>query len=52
MNEADKIRFLEKENARLTADNQILLKTVAQMKVTLNRLIDRYLMNKERGNIA
>lgn len=34
--------LLEEENQRLKDENEILLKTVIQMKVTLNRLISRY----------
>ncbi|MBS5063474.1 MAG: hypothetical protein KHZ58_06820 [Hungatella hathewayi] len=33
----------ERENARLKADDEMLLDIIAQMKITLNRLIDRYM---------
>lgn len=46
MNEETLVK-LKRENARLEADNEILLDIIAQMKITLNRLIDRY-MTTER----
>ena len=36
--------ILKKENRRLQKENEILLDTVAQMKVTRNRLIKRYVI--------
>ncbi|MDD3252693.1 MAG: hypothetical protein PHV18_09050 [Lachnospiraceae bacterium] len=33
---------LEEENQKLKEQNELLLKTIIQMKVTLNRLISRY----------
>lgn len=41
------IEMLEQENARLKEDNEMLLGIMAQMKVTLNRLIDRYMTGPE-----
>lgn len=43
MNEESRISILEQENAQLKEDNEILISIMAQMKVTLNRLIDRYM---------
>lgn len=43
MNEQSRISILEQENAQLKEDNEILISIMAQMKVTLNRLIDRYM---------
>lgn len=42
MNERDRINQLEAENAKLKEDNRILQNTVDQLRVTLNRLIQRY----------
>lgn len=46
MSEENKVTDTELENARLKADNDMLLSVVAQMKVTLNRLIDRYITDE------
>lgn len=43
MNDTDMISELKTENARLREDNDRLLDIVAQMKVTLNRLITQYI---------
>lgn len=45
MNETDKILQLERDNEQLRKDNEMLLNIIAQMKVTLNRLINRYMTN-------
>lgn len=42
MNDTDIISELKTENAKLKEDNDKLLNVVAQMKVTLNRLITQY----------
>lgn len=39
----ERIAALEEENQRLRNDNEKLLQIIAQMKVTLNRLVDRYI---------
>lgn len=46
MNEETK-SALEQENARLKADNEMLLSIIKQMKKTLNRLIDRYISDDQ-----
>ncbi|MBT9777193.1 hypothetical protein GPL15_11835 [Clostridium sp. MCC353] len=50
MNETNQLVLLQKENERLKSDNEMLLNIVAQMKVTLNRLLSRYISdnNSER----
>ncbi|MBS6645951.1 MAG: hypothetical protein KH366_20435 [Clostridiaceae bacterium] len=50
MNETNQLAMLQKENERLKSDNEMLLNIVAQMKVTLNRLLGRYITddNSER----
>ena len=60
MNDTDIISELKTENAKLKEDNDNLLNIVAQMKVTLNRLITQYVSDgkktsqdsciKERGS--
>ncbi|MEG2349245.1 MAG: hypothetical protein RSB57_01885 [Hungatella sp.] len=45
MSEESRQSLLEQENAQLKADNEMLLSIMAQMKVTLNRLINRYMTN-------
>lgn len=42
----NKVADTELENVRLKADNEMLLSVIAQMKVTLNRLIDRYIADE------
>ncbi len=44
MGNDERIAALEEENQRLRNDNEKLLQIIAQMKVTLNRLVDRYIM--------
>ncbi len=41
MSENEKVSALEKENQKLKTDNDMLLKIVSQMNITLNRLIFR-----------
>lgn len=45
MSVEERIRLEEvlKENEQLKKDNEALVKVIAQMKVTLNRLINQYL---------
>lgn len=45
-----KMANIQQENVRLKADNEMLLDIIVQMKITLNRLIDRYITeeNSER----
>ncbi len=45
MSAKDSIIALEEENRRLKADNEKLLEVIAQMKLTLDRLISRYITN-------
>lgn len=40
----ERIATLEQENRRLKEDNERLLEIIAQMKVTLNRLVSRYVI--------
>lgn len=47
MEEENRLSKIEQENARLKADNDMLLNIIAQMKVTLNRLIDRYMTDND-----
>lgn len=42
MEMSEEIKLLIEENRRLKEDNEKLLDIVAQMKVTLNRLVNRY----------
>lgn len=42
---------LQQENARLKQDNELLLSILAQMKVTLNRLISRYVKGSHPGQV-
>ena len=41
-NTMDEMKRLEEENQKLKEDNEMLLNIVVQMKVTLNRLVNRY----------
>ena len=43
MSAEERIAALEKENGKLREDNDRLLKIIAQMEMTLNRLIGRYI---------
>lgn len=40
----ERIAALEEENRKLRDDNEKLMKIITQMKVTLNRLMDRCLV--------
>lgn len=42
MNEIE-LNELQKENERLKEDNEMLLNVIAQMRVTLNRLVNRFI---------
>lgn len=42
MNEIE-LSELMKENERLKEDNEMLLNVIAQMRVTLNRLVNRFI---------
>lgn len=42
MSETEMLEVLEAENQRLKMDNDKLLEIVVQLRVTLNRLIERY----------
>lgn len=48
MNEYNKATDTEQEIARLKADNEMLLGVINQMKITLNRLIDRYITDEDQ----
>lgn len=39
----ERIAALEKENCKLREDNEKLLSIIAQMKITLNRLVNHYI---------
>ena len=41
-NTMDEMKRLEAENQKMKEDNEMLLNIVVQMKVTLNRLVNRY----------
>lgn len=43
MNETTNFISLQEENEKLKSDNEMLMKTVAQMKITLNRLVTHYI---------
>lgn len=45
MSEAGMISELQAENAKLKDDNDMLLSIIAQMRVTLNRLILNYVVD-------
>ena len=49
MSEKEKLSVLESENRRLKTDNDRLLEIVAQMLVTLNRLILQYISADSEG---
>lgn len=44
----EEMRRLEEENRKLKEDNEMLLGIVGQMRVTLNRLVNYYVINKEQ----
>ena len=43
----ERIDALEKENRKLRDDNEKLLKTIDQMRVTLNRLLEHGILRTE-----
>lgn len=43
----ERIAVLEQENRRLKEDRDRLLEIIAQMKVTLNRLVSHYITENE-----
>ncbi|MBQ6834758.1 MAG: hypothetical protein IJO55_10125 [Lachnospiraceae bacterium] len=43
----ERIAALEEENQRLKKDNQKLMDIISQMKITLNRLISRYVIENQ-----
>ncbi len=43
MSDKEMLLILERENQRLKQDNEMLQKTIVQMRSTLNRLIARYI---------
>jgi hypothetical protein len=43
MSVEERIAALEQENIRLKEDNEKLMSIIAQMKVTLNRLVKHYI---------
>lgn len=45
-NTNEMVKQLEEENRKLKEDNEMLLNIVVQMKVTLNRLVSRYVMEE------
>ena len=47
MGTEERIAALERENRRLREDNEKLLDIIAQMKVTLNRLVSRYMTEEK-----
>lgn len=47
MSVEERIVALEKENYRLREDNERLLSIIAQMKITLNRLVTRYITERD-----
>lgn len=52
MTDAEKIMCLEQENLKLKKDNEMLMNIITQMKVTLDRLVNRYLVGKKMDHIA
>lgn len=44
---AKDFRLLEEENQKLKQEKELLLKTVEQMNVTINRLLNHYVTGKE-----
>lgn len=47
MSVEERIVALEKENFRLREDNERLLSIIAQMKITLNRLVTHYITERD-----
>ena len=46
MGSRKRVAALEQENRRLRAENETLLEVITQLRVTLNRLIDHYIVEK------
>lgn len=49
MREEERLAVLEEENQKLKGENDKLLDIIVQMRLTLNRLIDRYVVT-DHGN--
>ncbi|MGL5434346.1 MAG: hypothetical protein ACRDBO_02955 [Lachnospiraceae bacterium] len=45
MNQTELLELM-KENERLKEDNEMLLNVIAQMRVTLNRLVNRFIVEQ------
>lgn len=43
----EELERLTEENRKLKEDNEMLLNIVVQMKVTLNRLVNRYVTSED-----
>lgn len=52
MNEYEELQTLIQENQQLKADNEMLLDIIAQMRTTLNRLINHYMAGDHSKDIA
>lgn len=46
MSEKDKLRELEEENRKLKKDNETLLQIIVQLKTTLDRLLNHYVIEE------
>ena len=46
MSMAEVIALLQQENERMRRENEILLLTVKQIRETVNRLLERYVLNE------
>lgn len=44
----ERMKRLEEENRKLREDNEMLLNIMVQMKVTLNRLVNRYVVEQTK----
>lgn len=42
------LRVLESENEQLKKDRDEMLKIISQMRITMNRLIDQYIIIQEK----
>ncbi|HIX25339.1 MAG TPA: hypothetical protein IAA09_10420 [Candidatus Lachnoclostridium avicola] len=51
MSETDAVVLLRQENERLKRENEMLMETVRQIRKTINRLIDRYVVNQDGEKI-
>lgn len=54
MNVREELNQLQQENEQLKRDKQNMLKVIEQMRMTSNRLIDRYISGitgKEQGRV-